>query len=135
MRPERFLFVSPELVSQLQEMERSDPVSESAGVLLAWPRSRRLEAALPAPGPRWMDRFALSPGWLLQTLAEQRRRGFEIAGFFHCHPAGAGGSLRPSCWDRQGHPPGSLIVVFGAGAWRGFRVEPERCWEVPLSVG
>jgi proteasome lid subunit RPN8/RPN11 len=81
--------------------------------------------------------YFMEPRALVAGLAQLERRGLDLVGAFHSHPAGP---LGVSVDDvREWQYPGSAIVVCvpGRGEWAGraFLIEDGRAREVPLEIG
>jgi proteasome lid subunit RPN8/RPN11 len=107
------------LLEGIQEELASAPRLEHCGLLLARPESDTLHDRLAYPGPLSGREFCLPEEWLLSTFLELRQRGLEVAGFYHTHPSGE--SLTPSHGDREGHPPGALVLLVGPDQFRAYR--------------
>ncbi len=92
---------------------------ERSGLLLSTAALTRIDSFVLSPGRLSPRRFEFDPQWCLTQLYLQREAGRAIVGYFHTHPKEA--TLEPSLADREGHPPYSLVLIVGGGAWKLYR--------------
>jgi len=112
------LFFSVEAMSAMRAHSQACVPDEACGALLG--RGERITEVVPlinsAPQPR--IEFLIDPRALLETERAAERRGLEVIGYFHSHPAS---SARPSARDLAEAVPGSIAVIVAddeVTAWR-----------------
>ena len=126
---------APAVLDQVMAHARREAPAEACGILLG--SSSRLVEAVPAHNlSADPNRFEIDPQDHFAAMREARRRGLDVAGFYHSHPHSA---ATPSPTDVAEVTYGGILYLIVSlacePAARLFRMDPAGPDEVEMMVG